>query len=71
MIRWLFCLCFSLFSTIVHQLFDDKEKRFFKESAMESTLELPDIFFLSAFLDFDEEDDDDDAIESSEGAAGD
>ena len=34
---------------------DEREKRFFKESAMESTLELPEIFFLSDFLDLDEE----------------
>ena len=36
---------------ILFQDLDDKENRFFKESAMESTLELPEIFFLSDFLD--------------------
>ena len=37
---------------------------------MESTLELPDIFFLSDFLDLAEEDDDEEAMESSAGGSG-
>ena len=41
---------------------DEREKRFFKESAMESTLELPEIFFLSDFLDLDEEEEEEEAL---------
>ena len=43
------------FVICVNHDLDEREKRFFKESAMESTLELPDIFFLSDFFDLEEE----------------
>ena len=52
-------LCKNIF--VNHDL-DEREKRFFKESAMESTLELPEIFFLSDFLDLDEEEAEEEAL---------